>query len=228
MTIQWTGNGATNSWNNAGNWSGDMVPYSYDSVTIGSVGSLITVAIPSLSTPRAGSLTIGNGGNSETVQLDLAGAFTLNGGTLAVVSGAGLITRNGAIDLNGGDLSVASGASCTIMLTFTTAAPVTTTANLILKDASSGLSQTVVVNASANYPSPSVSPSIFSFGTISVGTSSAPQSMTVTGTLEPDAPDPDRTDDDALESSSLAGWTNDFKSVTKSVPSIKEPVPQIT
>ena len=111
MTIQWTGNGATNSWNNAGNWSGDMVPYSYDSVTIGSVGSLITVAIPSLSTPRAGSLTIGNGGNSETVQLNLAGAFTLNGGTLAVVSGAGLITRNGAIDLNGGDLSVASGAS---------------------------------------------------------------------------------------------------------------------
>lgn len=111
MAVQWTGDGTANSWDIGGNWSGHTIPDFYRDVVVGLVKTSITVSVASMTAPRAGNLTIGNGGGDETVRLDLAGSFNLNGGTLSVVSGATLITDGGSVSLGGGSLSIGPGAS---------------------------------------------------------------------------------------------------------------------
>ncbi len=107
----WTGAGKTTSWDNAGNWSGAVVPASYGAVSIGIAGVPITVAVASQSTARAASLTIGDGHAGETVLLNLAGTFSLGGSGILVSGGASLATSGGAIDLAAGGLAVEAGGS---------------------------------------------------------------------------------------------------------------------
>ena len=109
----WTGAGRTTSWDDAGNWSGGAVPVSYGPVTIGMAGVPVVVSVASQSASRAASLTIGDGHGGETVQLDLAGSFSLDGSGILVSGGAALSSIGGAIDLSAGGLAVASGGSYT-------------------------------------------------------------------------------------------------------------------
>jgi len=113
MTVQWTGTGNADSWDIGGNWSDHAAPAFYADVMIGVVKTSITLLVASAAAPRAANLTIGNGGADETVRLDLAGNFNLNGGTLSVTAGATLITEGGTVSLGGGSLSIGSGASYT-------------------------------------------------------------------------------------------------------------------
>ncbi len=109
----WTGAGRTTSWDDAGNWSGGAIPVSYGAVSIGMAGASVVVSVASGSGPRAASLTIGDGHVGETVQLDLAGSFSLDGSGILVSGGAALSSIGGAIDLSTGGLAVASGGSYT-------------------------------------------------------------------------------------------------------------------
>ncbi len=109
----WTGAGKTTSWDDAGNWSGSLVPLSYGAVTIGIAGLPVTVAVAGQAGARAASLTIGDGHANETVRLNLAGTFLLNGSGILVSGGASLATTGGAIDLSAGGLAVQAGGSYT-------------------------------------------------------------------------------------------------------------------
>jgi antigen 43 len=110
MTVTWTGLGSNNSWNNPSNWSGNAIPFSYDSVLIGAANTSIAISAPSGTS--AGSLTIGDGGTNEAVQITPSGTFSLTGGTpLTVVSGASLTTVGGVINTNGEGLLVQANAS---------------------------------------------------------------------------------------------------------------------
>lgn len=113
MTVQWTGTGNADSWDIGGNWPDHAAPAFYADVMIGVVKTSITLLVASAAAPRAANLTIGNGAADETVRLDLAGNFNLNGGTLSVTAGATMITEGGTVSLGGGSLSIGSGASYT-------------------------------------------------------------------------------------------------------------------
>jgi hypothetical protein len=113
MSSVWTGLGSTNSWSDAGNWSGHTLPHFYDPVMIGIANTAITIAVPTSSSAYAGSLTIGDGGTNETVQLNLAGNFSLNNGPITVASGANFITVGGTITGITGGLSVGANAHYT-------------------------------------------------------------------------------------------------------------------
>ncbi len=107
----WTGAGKTTSWDDAGNWSGSLVPSPYGAVTIGIAGMPVTVAVAGQAGTRAASLTIGDGHANETVRLNLAGTFSLGGSGILVSGGASLATTGGAINLSAGGLAVQAGGS---------------------------------------------------------------------------------------------------------------------
>ncbi len=107
----WTGAGKTTSWDDAGNWSGSVVPSFYGNVSIGIAGMPVTVAVAGQAGARAASLAIGDGHSGETVRLNLGGTFSLDGSGILVSGGAGLTTTGGVIDLSAGGLTVDAGGS---------------------------------------------------------------------------------------------------------------------
>ena len=109
----WTGAGKTTSWDDAGNWSGTLVPSPYGAVTIGIAGLPVAVAVAGQAGARAASLTVGDGHANETVQLSLSGTFLLDGSGILVSGGASLATTGGAINLSAGGLAVQAGGGYT-------------------------------------------------------------------------------------------------------------------
>jgi polygalacturonase len=93
--VTWTGSGDGVNWNNAANWSNDLVPNQYENVTVPSGVS---------------SLTIGTGAY-QVLSLNSASPITLNGGSLmllsnSVLSGAPIIENGGALDVGNATLFV--------------------------------------------------------------------------------------------------------------------------
>jgi hypothetical protein len=78
--------------------------------------------------------------------------------------------------------SLGEGGTCTISVTFTPTAAGTVSGTLTITDNASPSTQTVSLSGTGAVPTVSVSPPSLTFGSQGVGTSSAPQSVTVTNT----------------------------------------------
>ena len=103
-------------------------------------------------------------------------------------------TGNGALSITGisasGDFaetntcgsSVAAGASCAISVTFTPTATGTRTGAVSIADNAAGSPQTISLTGTGQAPAVSLSPLSLSFGSQPVGTTSSPQSVTLTNT----------------------------------------------
>jgi hypothetical protein len=111
-------------------------------------------------------------------------AVTLtNSGTAALTIGSFAFAGSNAADFaqsNTCGSSVAAGASCTINVTFTPPASGAQTATLNITDNASGSPQKVQLSGQGTVMS--VTPSSLNFGTVSVGSSSAPQTVSITNT----------------------------------------------
>ncbi len=107
----WTGAGKTTSWDDAGNWSGGTVPVAYGPASIGIDEVPVMVSVAGQAAARGAGLTIGDGHDSQVVQLDLACSFSLDGSGILVSGGATLVSSGGAIGLSAGGLAVAAGGS---------------------------------------------------------------------------------------------------------------------
>ncbi len=125
-----------------------------------------------------GNLCVGTTSTAHTVALKNAGTAALRITSFAI---KGTNASNFTQTNNCGS-SVAAGASCTIRITFKPSASGSRTAWVSITDNASGGLQTVNLNGTGAALSASLSPASLSFGSQTVGTPSAPQTITLSNT----------------------------------------------
>ncbi len=137
-----------------------------------------TVPAASLSSTHVSfsSRSVGTTSGGQSVTLRNTGSGVLN------------ITSFAITGTNAGDFaqtntcgnSVAAGGNCTISVTFTPSASGSRTASVSITDNASGSPQAVGLSGTGTVPAVSLSPASLSFGSQSVGTTSAAQTVTLT------------------------------------------------
>lgn len=155
----------------------------------------ISVTDNAPNSPQLGSLTgngIGNGpavvfsptsltfasqliGTSSTPQ-----AVTLSNIGNAALAISGITTSSGFTQTNNCGSTVAAGGSCTITVVFKPTKPNASAGFVTVKDSAAGSPQTVPLTGTGTYVI--LSPASLNFGTVAVGTTSAPQAATFTNT----------------------------------------------
>jgi VCBS repeat protein/ASPM-SPD-2-Hydin domain-containing protein/centrosomal CEP192-like protein len=153
----------------------DNAPTSPQSVSLSGSGN-VPVASVSPSSLTFSTQSVGTTSAAQTVTLTNTGGAPLNLTSLAA-SGDFAQTNNCGS-------SVAAGASCTINVTFTPTTSGTRTGTLTIADNASGSPQTVSLTGTGGSTAPALtlSPSSLTFGNQSVGTTSAPQAVTLSNT----------------------------------------------
>ena len=125
-----------------------------------------------------GSLAVGTPSTAQSVTLSNTGNAPLNITSVSIAgSNAGDFTQS-----NNCGSSVAAGSSCAISITFTPLASGSRTASLAIADNAMGSPQAVSLSGTGASSAASVSPSSVPFGSVPVGTSSTPLSVTLTNT----------------------------------------------
>jgi FG-GAP-like repeat/Cep192 domain 4/HYDIN/CFA65/VesB-like, Ig-like domain/FG-GAP repeat/Protein of unknown function (DUF1573) len=154
------------------------------SVTDDGVGSPQTVSLSGTGTAPAVTLTQ----TSLRFATQLVGTTSLAQRVTLTNSGDGLLTLS-SIAVSGDYLerntcgsTVAAGASCTITVQFRPKARGTRTGSVTITDNAAGSPQTIALSGTGTVVS--VSPTSLSFGTVKVGTTSPPQTVTVTNTAK--------------------------------------------
>ncbi|MBI1176792.1 hypothetical protein GC207_05060 [bacterium] len=119
-TVSWDGGAGTSVWQDAANWSNDVLPGAVDDVIINAVGDLTVtsqagVTIRSLQSSNSLTLTAGTfrvTGGASVVQ----GQFTAIGNPLLSVSGAGTtLVLAGPVNLDAASFEATSGATLTLL-----------------------------------------------------------------------------------------------------------------
>ncbi len=117
---------------------------------------------------------IGTQSPSQAVTLSNIGNSTLTISRIAVTGDFSQVNNCG--------VSVAAGASCVITVTFAPKAPNSRTGAITITDNAVGSPQTVSLTGTGTFVT--LSPPMLNFGSVTVGTSSAPQSSTFTNTAK--------------------------------------------
>ncbi len=123
-----------------------------------------------------GSQTVGSTSAAQTITLTNAGSATLS---ISSISLTGANTNQYG-ETNNCPPTLASGASCTISVTFSPTLTTTVTASVSINDNAVGSPQTVSLLGTGASPAVAFSPTSLTFSTQTVGTTSAPQTVTLT------------------------------------------------
>jgi hypothetical protein len=145
-------------------------------VTLSGTGAVAPAVSLSATSLTAGSFPVGT--TSGTTNL-----VVTNSGTAALsISSVTLTGPNpGDFALNNGcPGSLAAGGNCSITFTFTPTAPGTRTAYINITDNAAGSPQTVTISGTGQAPAASLSTSSLTFASQTTGTTSAPQTITLT------------------------------------------------
>jgi 6-phosphogluconolactonase (cycloisomerase 2 family) len=165
--------------------NGSLAPLSGSPFVTGSNPRAIVI-IGGLQTPPAVSLSptslsfstqnVGTTSSTQTISL------TNNGGSALAISGIAIGGTNVGDfqQTNNCGTSVAANASCSINVTFTPAAVGTRTATVSVTDNANGSPQTVPLTGAGGGAVAIPTPAALTFGSQTLGTSSAPQSVTLT------------------------------------------------
>lgn len=125
---------------------------------------------------------VGTTSAAQTVQLTNNGSASLSIASIAL----GGINPNDFAETDTCGTSLATGSSCTISVTFSPLAGGTLSASLTINDSAPSNPQTVSLTGTGTVPLVSFSPTLLTFAGTAVGTSSAPQGITLTNTGEAD------------------------------------------
>ena len=151
-------------------------------VTLSGTGTLTAATAPLVSLSATslafGNQSVGTTSTAQTLTLGNTGNAALNITSLA-------LTGTNASDFALSNMcgsSVPAGANCTISVTFTPAASGSRTASLSITDNASGSPQAVSLSGTGTAPVDPLSPTSLAFGSQSVGTTSAAQTVTLSNT----------------------------------------------
>ncbi len=146
--------------------------------TAGLMSILLQSALASLSTNSLtfGNQQVGTSSAPETVTLSNTGTAPLEIGSIGI-TGA---NRSNFAQVNTCGSSLAAGATCTIIVTFTPSATGSRSASLGITDNASGSPQTVSLSGTGTGTTVRLYPSSLNFGSIKVGNTSAPKTITLT------------------------------------------------
>jgi len=117
---------------------------------------------------------VGVTSNAQTVTLTNTGAALLN---IFSITASGDFTET-----NTCGASLAPGANCTVSVTFTPTATGTRNGSLLVSDNAAGSPQSVALTGTGAAPTAVVSPGSLTFGNQNLGTTSAPQTVTLSNT----------------------------------------------
>jgi YD repeat-containing protein len=102
--VTWDGGGGDDRWENAANWTGDVVPGAMDDAQIDVAGSLRTIVIDS------SSITVRSLNSQENLQVKGTGNFTINSqsgpGTMSLIAGGLQLASSRTLNVIGSGTSV--------------------------------------------------------------------------------------------------------------------------
>jgi hypothetical protein len=156
-------------------------PAGAETVAAGFIDSLAVVGAPAAAVSPSnlafGNQKVGTTSAAQTVTITDSGQAPLTVGAIATSGDFAQTNTCGALPA-----TLAPGASCAVAVTF---APTTTgarTGALTVTDNAPGSPQAVALSGTGTAPAASLSPTSLNFGTVKVGTTSAPQTVTLTNT----------------------------------------------
>lgn len=156
-------------------------PAGAETVAAGFIDSLAVVGGPvaavSPSSLAFGGQKVGTASAAQTVTLTNSGQAALTVGAIATSGDFAQTNTCGALPA-----TLAPGASCVIAVTFAPTATGASIGALTVSDDAPGSPQAVALSGTGTAPAASLSPTSLTFGTVKVGTTSAPQTVTLTNT----------------------------------------------